>query len=38
VAVTPDVKLDARALRADFPILGRPMYGKPLAYLDSSNS
>jgi cysteine desulfurase/selenocysteine lyase len=32
------VKLDARALRADFPILGRPMYGKPLAYLDSSNS
>jgi cysteine desulfurase / selenocysteine lyase len=38
VAVTPDVKLDVRALRADFPILARPMYGKPLAYLDSSNS
>ncbi len=30
--------LDARALRADFPILERPMHGKPLAYLDSSNS
>jgi cysteine desulfurase/selenocysteine lyase len=41
VAVTPEVKgtrLDARALRADFPILERPMNGKPLAYLDSSNS
>jgi cysteine desulfurase/selenocysteine lyase len=38
VAVTPELKLDARSLRADFPILARPMYGKPLAYLDSSNS
>ena len=38
MAVSPEVKLDVRALRADFPILGRPMYGKPLAYLDSSNS
>jgi cysteine desulfurase/selenocysteine lyase len=38
VAVSSQVKLDARALRADFPILERPMYGKPLAYLDSSNS
>ncbi len=38
MAVSPDVKLDARALRADFPILERPMGGKPLAYLDSSNS
>ncbi len=26
------------ALRADFPLLARPMHGKPLAYLDSSNS
>jgi cysteine desulfurase/selenocysteine lyase len=32
------MKLDPRALRADFPILARPMHGKPLAYLDSSNS
>ncbi len=38
MAVTPDLKLDAHTLRADFPILARPMYGKPLAYLDSSNS
>ena len=41
MAVTPDLTragLDARALREDFPILGRPMYGKPLSYLDSSNS
>ena len=38
MAVTAAAKLDARALRADFPILARPMYGKPLAYLDSSNS
>ena len=38
MAVTPDVRLDPRALRADFPILARPMHGKPLAYLDSSNS
>ncbi len=30
--------LDPRVLRADFPILARPMHGKPLAYLDSSNS
>ena len=38
MAVSASPKLDARALRADFPILERPMYGKPLAYLDSSNS
>jgi len=38
MAVSSGVKLDARALRADFPILARPMGGKPLAYLDSSNS
>jgi cysteine desulfurase / selenocysteine lyase len=38
MAVAPDLELDVRALRADFPILARPMYGKPLAYLDSSNS
>jgi cysteine desulfurase / selenocysteine lyase len=38
MVVTPGLTLDARALRADFPILARPMHGKPLAYLDSSNS
>jgi len=38
VAVSRELTLDARALRADFPILERPMGGKPLAYLDSSNS
>jgi cysteine desulfurase/selenocysteine lyase len=38
VAVTAAHKLDPVALRADFPIFERPMYGKPLAYLDSSNS
>ncbi len=30
------VKLDAVALRADFPILGQEINGKPLAYLDSA--
>ena len=38
MAVSRELTLDARALRADFPILERPMGGKPLAYLDSSNS
>ena len=38
MAVSAAAQLDPRALRGDFPILGRPMYGKPLAYLDSSNS
>jgi cysteine desulfurase / selenocysteine lyase len=38
MAVPAVAQLDPRTLRADFPILGRPMYGKPLAYLDSSNS
>ena len=30
------VKLDVEALRADFPILGQEINGKPLAYLDSA--
>jgi len=38
MAVSTQPKLDPRALRADFPIFDRPMHGKPLAYLDSSNS
>jgi cysteine desulfurase / selenocysteine lyase len=35
VAVT-HAKLDAKALRADFPILAQEINGKPLAYLDSA--
>jgi cysteine desulfurase/selenocysteine lyase len=38
VAVTAGQKLDARALRADFPIFEQQIHGKPLAYLDSANS
>jgi cysteine desulfurase / selenocysteine lyase len=36
MAVRADTKLDARALRADFPILAQEIHGKPLAYLDSA--
>jgi cysteine desulfurase / selenocysteine lyase len=36
MAVGADVKLDPRALRADFPILAQEINGKPLAYLDSA--
>jgi cysteine desulfurase/selenocysteine lyase len=38
VAVQSPEKLDARALRADFPIFEQLIHGKPLAYLDSANS
>ncbi len=38
MAAAPVASLDVRALRADFPLLERPMHGKPLSYLDSSNS
>src|SRR5436189_3082084 len=38
VAVTAETKLDARKLRADFPIFEREVRGKPLAYLDSAVS
>jgi cysteine desulfurase/selenocysteine lyase len=38
VAVTTQAKLDARKLRADFPILQQEIHGKPLAYLDSAVS
>src|SRR5689334_14362474 len=38
VAVTTEKKLDARALRADFPIFDQEIHGKPLAYLDSAVS
>jgi cysteine desulfurase/selenocysteine lyase len=38
VAVTPHTKLDAQALRADFPIFEQSFHGRPLAYLDSAAS
>jgi cysteine desulfurase/selenocysteine lyase len=38
VAVTTQAKLDARKLRADFPIFEQLIHGKPLAYLDSAVS
>jgi cysteine desulfurase / selenocysteine lyase len=34
--VTQETKLDARKIRADFPIFEQPIHGKPLAYLDSA--
>ena len=34
--MTPETKLDARKIRADFPIFEQPIHGKPLAYLDSA--
>ena len=36
MAVETPLKLDAHALRADFPILAQKINGKPLAYLDSA--
>jgi cysteine desulfurase / selenocysteine lyase len=38
VVVSAEAKLDARKLRADFPILEQQIHGKPLAYLDSAVS
>jgi cysteine desulfurase/selenocysteine lyase len=38
VAVTTTPALDARKLRADFPIFDQVFYGKPLAFLDSAAS
>jgi cysteine desulfurase / selenocysteine lyase len=38
VAVTAEARLDARGLRADFPIFEQLIHGKPLAYLDSAAS
>jgi cysteine desulfurase / selenocysteine lyase len=38
VAVTTRPALDAQKLRADFPIFGEKIHGKPLAYLDSASS
>ena len=36
--MTAQPKLDARKLRADFPIFEQKIHGKPLAYLDSAAS
>ncbi len=36
MAVTPQLKLDAPKLRADFPIFEQLIHGKPLAFLDSA--
>jgi cysteine desulfurase/selenocysteine lyase len=38
VAVTAEKGLDARSVRADFPIFEQEIHGKPLAYLDSAAS
>ena len=38
MAVKTEAKLDARRLRADFPIFEQEIRGKPLAYLDSAVS
>src|SRR5213592_4344662 len=38
MAVTAKTTLDARKLRADFPIFEQTFHGKPLAYLDSAAS
>jgi cysteine desulfurase / selenocysteine lyase len=38
VAVETPLKLDARRLRADFPIFEQQFHGKPLAFLDSAAS
>jgi cysteine desulfurase / selenocysteine lyase len=38
MAVTAAPKLDARKLRADFPIFEQRFHGKPLAFLDSAAS
>ena len=36
MAVSSPPKLDARKLRADFPIFEQQIHAKPLAYLDSA--
>ena len=38
MAVAAQTKLDARKLRADFPIFEQQIHGKPLAFLDSAAS
>jgi cysteine desulfurase/selenocysteine lyase len=36
MAITTPAKLDARKVRADFPIFEQQIHGRPLAYLDSA--
>jgi cysteine desulfurase/selenocysteine lyase len=38
MAVTAEPRLDAKRIRADFPIFAERSHGKPLAYLDSAAS
>src|SRR4029453_18660173 len=38
MAVSAKAKLDAKTLRADFPIFEQEIHGKPLAFLDSAAS
>ena len=38
MAVTAKPKLDARQLRADFPVFEQEIHGKPLSFLDSAAS
>nr|WP_205520730.1 cysteine desulfurase [Propylenella binzhouense] len=38
LSVTPNGAYDVEAIRRDFPILSRTVYGKPLVYLDSGAS
>jgi cysteine desulfurase/selenocysteine lyase len=38
MAVTTSTPLDAARIKLDFPILGKPVHGKPLVYLDSAAS
>ncbi|MFN7103802.1 MAG: aminotransferase class V-fold PLP-dependent enzyme, partial [Pseudorhizobium sp.] len=36
--ITPATDYDVEAIRRDFPILSREVYGKPLVYLDNGAS
>ena len=38
MAVKTQTPLDAARVKLDFPILGKPVHGKPLVYLDSADS
>jgi len=38
MAVETQTPLDAARVKLDFPILAKPVHGKPLVYLDSANS
>src|SRR5918998_353270 len=38
LATAPTAPYDVEAVRAEFPILGQTIYGKPLVYLDSAAS